>query len=866
MRIFKSHPLLKLVNSYIIDSPQPSNLSYLWNFGSLLAVCLVIQIITGVTLAMHYNPSVLEAFNSIEHIMRDVNNGWLIRYLHSNTASAFFFLVYLHIGRGLYYGSYRSPRTLVWTLGTIIFILMVVTAFLGLLHSPKWFKFKNKNNNNNDNNNKNKKNLNANNNNNLNFENNKRRFNKNIKKYLEKCIAIIILIFLTIFSITLNMEITNTPEYIILSEHVEEIFLKEKSEPSIDLDWTSWIESDDTNTYYDIEFEESEISTPYDIWDSEEPIGLERLFHEPESNINFFEFDMMYHEITNAERFINNGFINVIINDANAIITQETIELISNNPNMEMHPSPTESVRDLNEWIRNIVIDKNDNEVTTEQILGERVRINENIQGYAQETQVAINAALETNMPVVSSNEGKELSNSSNYSKLVRGIREGKDISIYSLEENGAIFKEWSSSTSSSKGDWTNLRPLIDSPIIEKSTDAPNIPTRRQFIVMKDSSVNITDEIVMKHWFSKYPFFPEHYEQIAASSQEATNEAIWLAQQDNSLQWDAPTTEGEESFYLEELFGEKKYPKENTFSNSSVKGLGYSPFSPGGSRRGFSTSSIKLKISNKSPSGNEENVEKSKEVTQFLKEKNLSSVFVYENLQENFTKTKIRKDTLNLSGIYLILNKFTLDYYIGSASTNKFYSRFSNHLFNFNGSKVVKAAVKKYKITSFAFIILELFPEIVTKDNNKQLLDIEDFYLKSLLPNYNILTEAGNNFGYKHSEITRIRMKDNYSIERRLRIGNFNKGRIYTDEEREKLRIVAFNRKKAVYTEEGIMNMKKNSKPITIYNFDDTVYGEFSSIIEAAKALKCDKKTIARALNTPKQILRRRWIVKYSSK
>jgi ubiquinol-cytochrome c reductase cytochrome b subunit len=115
----------------MIDSPQPSNISYLWNFGSLLAVCLIIQIITGVTLAMHYNPSVLEAFNSIEHIMRDVNNGWLIRYLHNNTASAFFFLVYLHIGRGLYYGSYRAPRTLVWTLGVVIFLLMIATGFLG---------------------------------------------------------------------------------------------------------------------------------------------------------------------------------------------------------------------------------------------------------------------------------------------------------------------------------------------------------------------------------------------------------------------------------------------------------------------------------------------------------------------------------------------------------------------------------------------------------------------------------------------------------------------------------------------------------------------------------------------------------------
>ncbi len=131
MRILKSHPLLRMVNSYLIDSPQPSNLSYLWNFGSLLAFCLIIQIITGVTLAMHYNPSVLEAFNSIEHIMRDVNNGWLIRYLHSNTASAFFFLVYLHIGRGLYYGSYRSPRTLTWAIGTVILVVMMATAFLG---------------------------------------------------------------------------------------------------------------------------------------------------------------------------------------------------------------------------------------------------------------------------------------------------------------------------------------------------------------------------------------------------------------------------------------------------------------------------------------------------------------------------------------------------------------------------------------------------------------------------------------------------------------------------------------------------------------------------------------------------------------
>ena len=132
MRSLKSHPLLKLANSYIIDASQPTNISYLWNFGSLLAICLIIQIVTGVSLAMHYTPSVSEAFNSVEHIMRDVNNGWLIRYLHANTASAFFFLVYLHVGRGLYYGSYKAPRTLTWIIGSIILIVMMATAFLGL--------------------------------------------------------------------------------------------------------------------------------------------------------------------------------------------------------------------------------------------------------------------------------------------------------------------------------------------------------------------------------------------------------------------------------------------------------------------------------------------------------------------------------------------------------------------------------------------------------------------------------------------------------------------------------------------------------------------------------------------------------------
>ncbi|KAJ8688668.1 hypothetical protein PTI98_013609 (mitochondrion) [Pleurotus ostreatus] len=131
MRILKTHVLLRFVNSYIVDSPQPANISYLWNFGSLLALCLGIQIVTGAFLAMHYQPNVDLAFNSVEHIMRDVNNGWIVRYTHANVASFFFIFVYSHVARGLYYGSYKSPRVLVWSIGVIILILMIAIAFLG---------------------------------------------------------------------------------------------------------------------------------------------------------------------------------------------------------------------------------------------------------------------------------------------------------------------------------------------------------------------------------------------------------------------------------------------------------------------------------------------------------------------------------------------------------------------------------------------------------------------------------------------------------------------------------------------------------------------------------------------------------------
>jgi ubiquinol-cytochrome c reductase cytochrome b/c1 subunit len=125
-------PILGLMHE-TMTFPTPKNLNYWWTFGGILAMFLVLQIITGIVLAMHYTPSVDLAFESVEKIMRDVNYGWLLRYAHSNGASMFFLAVYIHIFRGLYYGSYKAPRELVWIIGLIIYIAMMATAFMGYL-------------------------------------------------------------------------------------------------------------------------------------------------------------------------------------------------------------------------------------------------------------------------------------------------------------------------------------------------------------------------------------------------------------------------------------------------------------------------------------------------------------------------------------------------------------------------------------------------------------------------------------------------------------------------------------------------------------------------------------------------------------
>lgn len=131
MRILKIHPIFSLVNKMLVDYATPINLNYFYNFGSLAGLFLGFQLITGIALAMHYTPHIDLAFNSIEHILRNVNNGWFLKDMHAVGASFFFIMVYIHMFRGLYYGSYNYPRQLVWELGLVIFFLMILTAFLG---------------------------------------------------------------------------------------------------------------------------------------------------------------------------------------------------------------------------------------------------------------------------------------------------------------------------------------------------------------------------------------------------------------------------------------------------------------------------------------------------------------------------------------------------------------------------------------------------------------------------------------------------------------------------------------------------------------------------------------------------------------
>lgn len=254
----------------------------------------------------------------------------------------------------------------------------------------------------------------------------------------------------------------------------------------------------------------------------------------------------------------------------------------------------------------------------------------------------------------------------------------------------------------------------------------------------------------------------------------------------------------------------------------------------------------------------------SERLNEIIKELNLNPIYIFENLNTENTRKEVLNSTKGLSGIYMIVNKITKDYYIGSASTNRFNARFRNHLIYYRGSKIVKLAVKKYKLENFAFLILELYPNIVTKENNKDLINLEDKYLKLLVPNYNILTEAGSSFGYKHTEIDRQKMKDIYTDERRKRIGSLNRGKNLSKETIEKMREKAL--KRPPMSDEIKQKCITNTRPVVLYNLNGTIYGEYSTILDAAKAINCSVKTIRRALQTEKKLVKKQWIVKDLSK
>jgi group I intron endonuclease len=247
------------------------------------------------------------------------------------------------------------------------------------------------------------------------------------------------------------------------------------------------------------------------------------------------------------------------------------------------------------------------------------------------------------------------------------------------------------------------------------------------------------------------------------------------------------------------------------------------------------------------------NVDLSNNLKVILNKLKINPVYTFENLNLENSKKDIKKKLKGLTGIYMIINKITADYYVGSAATDRFYSRFSNHLIYFKGSKIIKSAVKKYNLENFAFLILELYPNIITKKNNKELLDLEDKYLELLLPKYNILAKAGSSFGYKHTEIVKQKMRDNYSDDRRRFIGNLNRGKTLSKETKEKMRKIAF--KRPPMTNEIRMKCITQTRPVTIYNLNGTILGKYLTIIDAAKAINCSDKTIRRALKTEKKKL-----------
>ena len=240
----------------------------------------------------------------------------------------------------------------------------------------------------------------------------------------------------------------------------------------------------------------------------------------------------------------------------------------------------------------------------------------------------------------------------------------------------------------------------------------------------------------------------------------------------------------------------------------------------------------------------------------------------YKDLHLVTTQLLIKNENKNKSAIYCVLNSITGHKYIGSASTNRINSRFRSHCINYSGNKRLKEAIKEYGLENFKFLILEYVPILVLKENLKKshlaLLHLEQSYLNLYSPEYNILQLTTSSIGYTHSNETRLKMKENYSEERKIRIGNLNKKKIYTEEEKQSLSLSAYNR----YLTQP--DLKKRlariaSKPVVLLTKDEKIHSKFSSIREMAKNFNCCHKTINKHLLNNK-IFKEIGYIKYDKK
>lgn len=228
---------------------------------------------------------------------------------------------------------------------------------------------------------------------------------------------------------------------------------------------------------------------------------------------------------------------------------------------------------------------------------------------------------------------------------------------------------------------------------------------------------------------------------------------------------------------------------------------------------------------------------------------------VFEDLHTEGSKILINRLIKPIAGVYIILNLINGNTYVGSAITGKMPNRFHKHLFGLSGSKPVAAAVKKYGLENFAFMIIDIMPTVINKENNKVLLEKEDYYLQLLQPKYNIAFQAGNTFGIKHTELTKVKMRVNYSSERREAIGSLNRGKKFSACTILRMRTAALTRAKM-----SDKTRQKISANSTVANFyvvkrvdkgvlpDGAIEIILRTIPKVAEYCKCSKKTIQRAL------------------